>query len=941
MSRRRLFGGLGVGAFALVLAAASFGRPAPAPAGSDPVYAEVSGLLRDAYDVTRWSMDVPVEWAAPRLARAGIGAWVATLPLAPDARARIDARLGGDAFVDALVPFALFVKDMYDTPAVEGFDAWARANIRPRTGVPGYDHSLFSMTPPAETESGGLPSLPAEQAAQLLALYDAVYLQDARGAATPGNGRACDTSDAAALGARSARAAPIVRDLLTGLAAGMDPGDMKDAVGHVLRDATTLDAVTLTLIEFIDAEVCKHARIFTARAQRERQLSVWLEDALLTPGRPDGWVWLRWSGSRRHAVHVVVDGLQGHLVDALARGEPGAPFLDAVLAEEARAAAARPTLASTTAAPKMNTSFLTWAAENGSAGMFPALARAVTSPGFVRQGISTTPTISVRNLPIAKTGAPVAGAGATGVPNFHFVDRGFTLDGVAQGRPWYFYGNDALQLTALTREAGMRTMFERFERLVTMSCGAQYDEAAHHSLDAFLSLALGEAIRDFGDTRCVGELRTRAKNEARLRELRASLLAREPQLRAEHAVWEWYDRWAQHKERDAVKALVAELAALEPVGMPDYLLYYNPWPDHFAHGKGPFADEIIGPTGELARLDRWLGEIGATYTEAGLADRTLYGMAGDHGLSSVYWIVSPEAEVVGGLEKRGVPLRVKKISSDEGEGPKLTHRFRPPSMRGYDMVVASTAGGNYMMDFFVDQGESWARQPVLAELRALRTIGGDTLDVVSEIGARLGDTLDYLVVRETPCTPDGGTVTVIGPRGGVTAVGTIERRGDRIWYGWEGADPLGLDIASPYGGVSGPHPDLARCVAAPREDVAAWCTEDVWRNATAALRRPDAVTQLAHLYDTDRAGTVNLFPRDGVGYNTKVPGRHAGESFHEKDAFVGIWGAPVRGGGPRVDTAVNGAVPMAMYSWVTGETPVRGEDGWGYTPLDPGLLEGR
>lgn len=42
---------------------------------------------------------------------------------------------------------------------------------------------------------------------------------------------------------------------------------------------------------------------------------------------------------------------------------------------------------------------------------------------IVQVGISSTPTISVRNLPIIKTGAKVSGLGGTGIPNFHFVDR--------------------------------------------------------------------------------------------------------------------------------------------------------------------------------------------------------------------------------------------------------------------------------------------------------------------------------------------------------------------------------------------------------------------------------------------------------------------------------------------------------------------------------------
>jgi hypothetical protein len=939
--RRWLVGAAVLGG--LALAVTSIDRPGPPPPGADPVYAEVSALLRDAYDVTSWGLKVPVEWAGPRLARVGLGAWMQTLPLDPAVRARIDARLGASGFVDELVPFALFVKEMYEAPAVPDFATWARANVKPAAGVPGYEHSLFTFTPPAE-EAGGGPAIPPEMAARLLELYDAVYLQDKPAGASVEERLACEIVDDAALAARSKRAAPIVRELLRTVEAGMDPGDMKDAVGHVLRDDTTLEAVTLTLIEFVDGEVCKHYRIFSARTQRERQLSAWLSDALLTPGRADGWVWLRWHGGRRHAVHVVVDGLQGHLVSALARGQAEDPFLTRLVAEEAAERGAKPKLKSATAAPGMSTGFLAHAAKAGTPGLLPYLARVVASPGFARQGISTTPTISVRNLPIAKTGAPVAGAGATGVPNFHFVDRGYTLDGVQQGRPWYFYGNDALQLTALTRQAGMKTMFERLDRLVTMSCGAQYDEVARYSFDSFLSLAVGEASRDFGDVRCVGELQRRAANELRMAEIRANLLAREPLLRAEHAPWEWYDRWGQAKEADAVRALVAELASLEGAGLPDYLLYYNPWPDHFAHGKGPFSDEIIGPTGELVRLDHWLAAVADAYTQGGVAERTLFGMAGDHGLTPVHWIVSPEQEFIAGLEKSGVKLLVKKISSDEGEGPKLTHRLRPPGMRGYDLVVASTAGGNYMLDFFVDQGENWARQPVLAELRTLRTIGGKTVDVIAELNSRLGDSLDYLVVRETPCTPEGGIIQVMGPRDGGTAVGTIERRDDRIWYGWAGADVLGLGDLSAFDVDDTARTRIAalrdRCLAAPRSDRTQWCTEDEWRTATQLGRRPDSVTQLAHLYDTDRAGTVNLFPRDGVGYNTKVPGRHAGESFHEKDAFVGIWGAPVNGSA-RVDIALNGAVPMAMYSWVTGERPVSGEDGWGYTPLPEGLLADR
>lgn len=888
-------------------------RPLPPPRVGSPAYTEVEGALRDVYDTARWSVKVPVEWARGELVAGGLAVWVATLPLPDGVRARVNARIGSDGLVDELVPFALFVKQMYDAPAPADFATWARANVPRDASVPGLEHALFSFTPPAD--HGSKPSLPPAQAAKLIELYDAIWLRDADPAAPLDERLACDAMTDDALAARAAAAAPVVRDLLASVRDSAR-GETRATLDHVLGDPAVLDALSLTLVELVNVEVCKHYRIFAARTVRTRQLREWLEADLLEGGDAS-WDWLRWQATRPRAVHVVVDGLQGHLVEALAAGEPGDPFL-ARLVEEERTDAVRPQVPAVPGPATSNT-FLHHVAANGHADptFLPFFRSLYASPaGIARQGISTTPTISVRNLPVAKTGAPVAGDGGTGIPNFHFVDRTFALDGVVQGRPWYFYGNDALQLTRLARESGMRTMFERLDRLVTMSCGAQYDEAAGYSFDAFFALALGEHVRDFGELRCVAELGERARNEARIVALRDALLAREPVLRVRHRPWEVWDRWRQSNERAAARDLVRELADLEPRGMPDYLLWYDPWPDHMAHARGPFSDEIVSPTGELARLDHWLGVISEQYSAAGLADRTLFGMAGDHGLAPVHWIVSPEALVLDGLARDGIPLVVRKISSDEGEGPKLTHRLRPPSMRGLDVVVASTAGGNYMLDLFVDQGESWGRQPVLGELRQLRTLGGATVDIVGELTTRLGDSLDYLVVREAPCDASGGVVQVIGPRNGVLGTGRIERSGDRIRYTWTGADVLGVP--------AGACPD--------------GCTEPEWRALTAGTDRPDSVVQLAHLYDTDRAGTINLFPRAGVGYNTSVPGRHAGESFHEKDAFVGVWGAPLAEG-PRLDAAVNGEVPMVLHRWLTGTPSREGRDGWGY-PATPVRLRG-
>ena len=112
-----------------------------------------------------------------------------------------------------------------------------------------------------------------------------------------------------------------------------------------------------------------------------------------------------------------------------------------------------------------------------------------------------------------------------------------------------------------------------------------------------------------------------------------------------------------------------------------------------------------------------------------------------------------------------------------------------------------------------------------------------------------------------------------------------------------------------------------------------WCDEIQWRELTQFTPRPDSVVQLAKLYAEPRAGTVNLFPREGIGYNTKVPGRHAGESYLEKDAFIGFWGAPIGKQATPLSSEENGSLAPTLYQYLTGDDVKAGENGWGYPSL--------
>jgi hypothetical protein len=946
----------------LVIAWIACSALAPPPAQAevyDPLVARGELLLRQVYDVGRWTLRVPVRLALPVLVRLQLGAYVDGLPLEPAVRARVLARIESEGFVDEVIPFLAAVKETYVAPpeaAARSFDAHLRRSFSPEDPIEGFEHSMFQWrVQDAPAKDPGL-SLDPEVAGQLVALYDAFFLADGDPGGELEEQLRCarPLSEEETL-ARVARAMPILRSLLADVKEKLAPeGDMVAGIRSLLEDDERLSAVTLSGLDFGTQQICKHYRIFAKRIFREEQLRSWLERELDAPRGGQLFEFLRYMEARPRAVHVVVDGLQGHLMEALARGRAEDPFVRAISREQRGASATRPATVPSLPAPPQSVRFLERLARTGfqHPAYLPYFRRlyGAESRGIARAGIATTPTISVRNLPIAKTGAPVAGPGGTGIPNFHFVDRHYANQGSAQGRAYYFYGNDAVLLESLTRASGMRTLFERLVRLSSFSCAAQYDAAAHYTVDAFLNLGIGEKVRDFGERLCLLELERRARGEIRLRALRRELLAKEAILSDSPAWYEWWNRFGASSEHEIARKLVREIAALEQNAMPEYLLYYAPWPDHFAHFKGPFSDEILSPSGELNRLDYWLGRIHDVYAAAGVLPQTLFVMAGDHGLTPVFHLLNPEVVVFDGLRSEGVDFRVVKISSDEGEGPKLTHRLHPGSMKGIDVVVASTAGGNYMLDLFVDQGAAFERQPVHSELRAVRPLapsgGSRPVDLVQELASRLAETLDYLAVREGECRPDRASLRLVAMRDGKRVDARIERVADRIHYDPGSLDLLETDRLTVYEtlGAEERNEHVAlrhRCVEeAQPADSTTWCSEGEWRRLTSATLRPDSVVQLAHLYDIDRAGTVNLFPRPGIGYNSKVPGRHAGEHFHEKDAFVGAWGAPLAVGAarPRLRSAVNGSVAQLVYEYLAGARTQPGVDGFGYPSLADELL---
>src|SRR5262249_43234190 len=132
------------------------------------------------------------------------------------------------------------------------------------------------------------------------------------------------------------RMKPTMRSLLERAASQLPPhGEANDAIDRVLADDNRLEAGTVTFIDFVGAEVCKHYRVFASRVVREAELRDWMLHELAASGGGRLWSFLEYAQTgRRYGVLVIVDGLQGHLVEALAHGEAADPFVQAIAREQ-------------------------------------------------------------------------------------------------------------------------------------------------------------------------------------------------------------------------------------------------------------------------------------------------------------------------------------------------------------------------------------------------------------------------------------------------------------------------------------------------------------------------------------------------------------------------------------------------------------------------------
>ncbi|EGU30655.1 alkaline phosphatase family protein [Vibrio scophthalmi] len=957
-----------------LLALSPLGMLMPNPANADVGNTPIIGGLFNSAEVLQNNIVSTLSYST-RLTRdmtlftvggVTLETYLLTLPLDTKTKARVMAQLANPAYS---IPLGYFLYQFYDRYTGIGnedaFKAYLQTVYDDRA-LKGFEHSLFQVNAAAnknaendvlaeatehkkdQAHQEGI-KVDGDFMAAMVTVYDALVQigewQDLEQLPAQYTYLTNSEQDLALV----AQIQPIVVGILSQASSTMEDGEMKNALLAIIADDqpdqqdktnNKAQALTITLVDFVRLNVLKAYRQFVYQDERAIALNHWLQDAFdRQPSKAINF--LQSQQQRRLAVQITVDGLQQGLIEGLV--DPQKPFVDVAYKNhiEHQKYDAPQTVSSPEHQQDMR--FLQTLAEQTyqDPHYLPFFKRlyADNYASIARVGISSTPTISVRNLPIIKTGAKVSGEQGTGIPNFHFVDR-------EEDRAYYFFGNDALQLDRLMQANKVKTMFDRLNYLKTLNCNAQYDWNAHTSYDALVNLGAGEALRDFGEKRCVRELQERAQVEQKLTQIRTQLINDINDYQA-IPVWSFYTKLSR---KWAIENSIEQYAKLDGKGMPDYTLIYNPWPDHFAHFVGPFSDEIIMPTGELNRLDYWITQVEQTYQTAGVYSRTLWGMAGDHGLAPVYYTLNPEKVIFQPLEKKlGYALNIEKISSDEGEGPKITNALNYPSNKGADVVVASTAGGNFMLDLFNSQ-QGWKTQPHYRELTQWQPINHQSqasINLIAETLNALGDTLDYMVIRENQCNEETCKVRLIGERDGERVDEFITKQGDRYFYSAQDtqASLLNVHQLNPYLALPN-SPDKSKaefetfagyygqCVLQAKEnDPSTWCNESQWRELTRYTPRPDSVVQLAKLYAESRAGTINLFPRDGIGYNTKVPGRHAGESYLEKDAFIGFWGTPVGDNVTPLMTEENGSLAPTLFEYLTGEKVIINQNGWGYPSL--------
>jgi hypothetical protein len=727
-------------------------------------------ILESLFEAPARMVSVPTEYVLQHIKREAVELFIRSCDLPFDAEGRLLAMVRGERFKEVTVPFVFFLYELYGAPAKA-------------EAITINDLAYAEPVEPAQTgeDRPGLSALVQRSLAlrkhvsRSLRLFDALFLQVKPGAVEKGLPLR-ERYDEAAYERIQQIAREVVDDFLPdaddALSQVTEENEYQALLEELLQDDQRLAEFVEFLTDFIRQQSDSWLQSFVQRQHRKETRLAWVQDRIKRNRYYEIADYARSRAERKLVVHVVVDGLQGKLLEGLVqlssgdREGSGARYL-AELVRLHQTEQMDPSRYGSNMPPGLGQVVFALVEkapnrpdylENFKKYFFSPEASAVT----VNVATVDTPSISVRNLPIVKSGHPVAGPFGTGIPNFSYLDR-------RSGRGWYFWGSDVLHMQRIIRNRedqiphgqkrsegpGARTLFERLWRYNTVSSMATMDSGALEKIAAEVGMAIGEVERNYMEKLMILRFRRRGRVEQELNQRRrwlqehsglsrsflGSLLFRSVELKTFHD----YARF---------------LAEHEDEGLPDYVLWYNPWPDHFAHSKGPYSDAIIGFQGEYDRLDFYMGKLIEIYESVETADgrssytdRTLFGVVSDHGLIYTPRLVSTDKLLFDAMRAEGIRITYQKLTHDEGGLPVIHGRDNIKPTRPFDAVVGSTAGGSYIIDLFDIKGlqgddAAWQHHPDYHQLRRHQLLSGQTIDWIEQLKRHLKGTLDLALVRE-------------------------------------------------------------------------------------------------------------------------------------------------------------------------------------------------
>jgi hypothetical protein len=279
-------------------------------------------------------------------------------------------------------------------------------------------------------------------------------------------------------------------------------------------------------------------------------------------------------------------------------------------------------------------------------------------------------------------------------------------------------------------------------------------------------------------------------------------------ITGEMGIWNEMDRYAAEA--------FSKVCSGGPV--PRYSLVWMPSVDHIAHFRGSRVDIIQR---RIEDVDRHVGSIMKTLQDRHVYDNTLVTFVTDHGIADT----GRTLDIRKTLGKYGLSVLDNLTDNDQFNSLQLNNAARGVSGNAFGLLYFAGKKKGRLGTMSYD----WTRSPEYDELRSFSAGGSEKIDLVALLRAEKG--IGFVMAREKD------DVVLVFSRDGE---GRIERDDASLRYSFSGADPFGF---------------AADSLSAALID-GQYHGKDEWFMATRTTNFPDALFQIAQLFDSKRCGDI-------------------------------------------------------------------------------------